>query len=312
MATVLITGGSGMVGTALTKALQEKGYKVIILTRNVNQFKIENGKLEIEYAEWNVEKQIIDEKVISKADYIVHLAGANLGDRRWTKKRKEEIVSSRTESSRLIVDSLIKIPNKVKAVVSTSAIGYYGPDTTNGSAFKETDTVYDNFLGTTCKQWEESIAPVKQTGKRLVIFRAGVVLCNQGGILKEFKRSLNFGMETILGNGKQVMSWIHIDDLVRLYIAAIENENMSGVYNAVATNPASNKKIILTLAKTKKRFFIPFHVPAFVLKLIFGEMSIEVLKSATVSNDKLRNTGFTFLYPSVEQAIQQLINNSAQ
>jgi uncharacterized protein (TIGR01777 family) len=306
MATVLITGGTGMIGTALTKALLEKGYEVIILTRNSKQLKIKNEKLKIEYAEWNGEEQTIDENAISKADYIVHLTGANVGEKRWTKKRKKEIVSSRVDSGKLLVESLKKIPNHVKAVVGASAIGYYGPDRKNNSPFQETDPSFPDFLGNTCKQWEESMEPVTSLGKRLVLLRTGIVLCKEGGALPEYLKALQFGLATVLGTGKQIISWIHIDDLVNLYIYAIENENLSGIYNAVTPNSVSNKEFVSTLAKTRNKFFIVLRVPSFILKIVLGEMSIEVLKSTTVSSEKIEKAGFTFLYPTIKAAFKNL------
>lgn len=310
MATVLITGGTGMIGKALTKVLLEKGYEVIILTRNIEQLEIKNSKLKIDYAEWNVAKQLIDENAIAKADYIIHLAGANVGEKRWTKKRKREIVSSRVDSGKLIVESLKNIPNKVKAVVSASAMGYYGPDRENNPGFRETDPAFTDFLGSTCKQWEESIQPVTQLEKRLVLLRAGIVLSKKGGAFPKFLNALQFGLATVLGNGKQIISWIHIDDLVRMYITAIENEKLSGVYNAVAPNPISNKEFILTLAKERNKFFIPVRVPSFVLKTVLGEMSVEVLKSARVSSEKIEKDGFEFLYPTVDSAFQKLLHHN--
>lgn len=303
MATVLITGGSGMIGTALTKALRSKGYRVMILTRKKNA----NNPDE---KEWNVESGTIDEEAIHEADYIVHLAGANVADGRWTAKRKKEIVESRVKSGELFVKALATIPNKVKAVLSASAIGWYGPDAQipNPKPFVESDNAHHDFLGQTCVQWEEAIKPVVQLNKRLVILRTGIVLSNEGGAYAEFKKPLQFGLATILGSGEQIVSWIHIDDLVAQYIAAIEAGNYSGVYNAVAPQPVSNKGLILTIAKERKKFYLPIHVPAAALKLALGEMSIEVLKSATVSADKMINQGYQFLFPQIEDAIRQLEN----
>jgi len=299
MSTILITGGTGLTGKALGQALLEKGYCVIILSRQKNKTSSTDN---LSYANWNVELQTIDIEAIRKADYIIHLAGAGVAEKRWTKKRKQEIADSRINSCKLIVDSLKSIPNKVKAVISASAIGWYGQDTCD-SKFAETDPAADDFLAQTCKQWEESIEPVTLLGKRLVKFRIGIVLSKEGGALQEFLKPLKYGMAVILGNGKQTISWIHIDDLVRMHITAIENEEMNGVYNAVAPNPVSNKELVLNLAKSERKFFIPFHIPSFILKWIFGEMSSELLKSATVSSDKILRMNFQFKYSLIKEAL---------
>ena len=304
MATVLITGGTGLIGTALTKALVQKDYEVIIVSRSA---KISSQK-NIDYVKWDVDKQIIDEKAIQKADYIVHLAGANVGERRWTKKRKKQIIESRIDTGKLLVKALKEIPNKVSAVISSSAIGYYGPDgqIPNPKPFVETDLASANFLATTVQQWENAIEPVKDSGKRLAFFRTGIVLSNDGGAYKEFKKTLRFGVVSVLGNGKQKISWIHMDDLCRLYIEAIENESWRGVYNAVSPNPVSNQQLIKEIAKQTRKFYITVKVPSIVLKIILGEMSIEVLKSATVSSRKVERKAFRFLFPTIEAAIKNL------
>ncbi len=307
MPTILITGGTGLIGKALSKALLERGYKVIVLTRKIkNQPQEDKG---VEYREWIIENEFIDKPAIQQADYIVHLAGAGVAEKRWTEKRKKEIVESRTKSSALIVKSLKEIPNKVKAVISASAIGWYGADvfTTAPKPFIETNPANHDFLGETCRHWEESIEPISVMNKRLIKLRTGIVLSREGGVLKEFRRPLRFGIAAILGSGNQMISWIHIDDLCRMYIQAIENENLNGTYNAVGPNPVNNRTLTLTLAKAiKGNFFIPIHIPSFILKMILGEMSIEVLKSATVSADKIRQSGFQFLFPTIDSAIKEL------
>ncbi len=307
MSTILITGGSGLIGSALTPQLIAHGHEVIIVSRTPKASHEEN----ISYAAWDVKAQTINDNVIAKADYIIHLAGAGVADRRWTEERKKEIVESRTESSKLLIKALTETPNKVKAVISASAIGWYGDDENlkpKKKAFTEEDVADTKFLGETCRLWEESINPPEQTGIRLVKLRLGIVLSNDGGALAEFKKPIKFGIAGILGSGKQVVSWIHIEDLCRMFIYAIEKEALHGAYNAVAPIPLRNKELTLTLAqKMKGRFFIPLHVPVFVLRLMLGEMSVEVLKSATVSCDKLQATGFSFLYPGIEAALEDLI-----
>jgi len=313
MYTILITGGTGMIGKALTKALLEKDYNVIILTRQPEKQTVGTAKLS--YAGWNIPNQTIDKEAIAKSDYIIHLAGARIADKRWTKKRKKQIVDSRVKTGQLLVKALKENANNVKAVISASAIGWYlipnpSPQSGEGgraTVFREEDPPANDFLGQTCRQWEESLEPVIQLNKRLVKIRTGIVLSNEGGALPEFIKPLRFGIAPILSNGKQIISWIHIEDLVRIYIAAIENENMNDVYNAVAPGPVSNKELVLQLAKIKRGgFYVPIHVPSFILRLILGEMSVEVLKSAAVSCDKIHFTGFTFLYPSLESALKEI------
>jgi hypothetical protein len=263
----------------------------------------------LSYAEWNVEQQTIDATAIEQADYIVHLAGAGVADKRWTKERKEEIVHSRTQSSALLVKALKENTHQVKAVISASAIGWYGPDPAkHKNGFEEKDEPATDFLGNTCKLWETSIEPVELLGIRLVKLRTGIVLSAKGGALKEFLKPIKLGIAAILGSGKQMVSWIHIDDLCKQFIYAIENTNLQGSYNSVAPSPVNNRQLILTIAKKSRgKFFIPIHVPAFVLKIMLGEMSIEVLKSTTVSSKKIHNTGFAFSYPTIESAIADLV-----
>ena len=306
MSIILITGGTGMVGTALTKMLVNKGHQVIILSRSP---KISEDK-SITYANWDVTNNKIDEKSIAEADYVIHLAGAGVADKRWTTARKTELVESRTLSSALLVKALATIPNKVKAVISASAIGWYGGDELlkgNNKYFIEEMLPDRHFLGETCRLWEDSIRPVEKLGIRLVKLRLGIVLSNEGGAFVEFKKPVKFGLAAILGSGKQIISWIHIEDVCRMFVFAIENEQMQGAYNAVAPMPITNQLLTLALAKKMKgKFFVSMNIPAFILKLMLGEMSIEVLKSTKVSSEKIRNAGFTFLYPSITAALAHL------
>jgi len=310
MSTILIAGGTGLIGTALTRMLLNKGYKVIILTRKEKTSDSNN----VSYSVWDTKTQKINEGVFGSADYIINLSGAGVADKRWTKDRKKEIVESRQQASELLVKALKQTPNKVKAVVNASAIGWYGRDEDRSpkkKTFTEEMRSGKDFLGEASRLWEESIEPVKETGKRLVKLRIGIVLSNSGGALPEFKKPIKFGIGGVLGSGKQVVSWVHIEDLCRAFIFAIENEDIEGVYNAVAPTPVTNKELTLLLAqKIKGRFFVHMHVPAFLIKAMLGEMSVEVLKSATVSSEKIRTAGFTFLYPSIESALDNLVENN--
>lgn len=314
MPTVLITGGTGLIGSSLTKHLVAKGYEVIILSRDIDQT---YQNTQVTFAKWNIEKGEIDATAIRNSDYIINLAGAGVMDKKWTKKYKKEIVESRTKSSDLIVKSLKDNTNHVKGIVSASAIGWYGEDlkpprAKNGDgemnkSFIETAAPDKKFLGETCRLWEQSIEPVTDLNKRLVKLRIGIVLSNDGAAFAEFKKPLRFGIAAILGSGKQIISWVHIDDLCRMFIYAIENETMQGSYNAVAPVPVNNKNLILQLAqKIKGQFYIPVYIPNFILKLFLGDRSIEILKSATVSCEKIKATGFTFLYPTIDASLKEL------
>ena len=316
MSTVLITGGTGLIGSSLSQLLVNNGYNVIILSRNPVETAAKHevslsrrsfrSSGNIYYSKWDVESGKIDLTALKESDYIVHLAGAGVAEKRWSAKRKKEIVESRTQSSELVVRALRENENKIKAVISASAIGWYGPG--NGKMFTENDPAADDFLGQTCVQWEQSIEPVAALGKRLVKLRLGIVLSNDGGALKEFRKPIKLGVAAILGDGKQITSWVHIDDICRAFLEAIENQSMQGVYNVVAPNPTDSKTLTLSLAKAiRGTSYIPMHVPEWTLRLMLGEMSIEVLKSATVSSRKVSETGFQFLFPSIESAIEDIV-----
>ena len=308
MACVLITGGTGLVGTAVKTLLEAKGYEVILVSRSKMSVK---GQ-----AHWDIDAGTIDSKAIAAADYIIHLAGAGVADKRWSTARKQEILDSRTKSSALLVKALQETPNKVKAVISASAIGWYGPDKNNedgnniaAQGFVETDLSYPDFLGTTCAAWEASIAPVTSPGlqKRLVCLRTGIVLSKNGGALKEFLKPLAVRMAAVLGNGRQMISWIDVRDLAKMFVYAIEHENLSGSYNAVAPSPVSNKTLTKTLASVLYgKFYINTYVPSFILKIMLGEMSIEVLKSTNVSAQKIQDAGFVFDYPEITKSLSSL------
>ncbi|MBS1757425.1 MAG: TIGR01777 family oxidoreductase [Bacteroidetes bacterium] len=305
MENVIITGGTGQIGTALISLLVSNGYQVTVLTRSL-QNKRETPQ--VKYAGWDVANGTIDVQAVLQADHIIHLVGAGVVDKKWTASYKKEIIDSRTKSIELIIDTLKNNKGKVKTIVSASATGWYGADKTSGDAFEEDEPAASDFLGNTCQLWEQSSEPAKALGIRVCKLRSGMVLFKSGGALAEFKKPLRWGIASILGSGKQVMSWIHIDDLCRIYLACIKNTQMQGSYNAVANEPVSNAAFILKLAETLRgKRFIPIYVPAFILKIMMGDRSIEVLKSVTVDNEKLKATGFTFLYPTVETALNNLL-----
>lgn len=311
MAVVLIAGGTGLIGARLAAMLSGKGHTVIILTRKLN-----NTQKQYLQALWNPDKGTIDREVLQKADYIINLAGAGIADKRWTAKRKKEIVESRVNSGRLIVKALSEYRHSIKAVINASAMGWYGADPRNKDdhweGFSERASAAPGFLGQACLAWENSIDPVADLDIRLCKIRIGLVLSMQGGALIEFAKPLRWGIAAILSNGRQVESWIHIDDLCRIFIYAMEDSRLKGVYNAVAPRPVDQKTLTLQLAKLiKGSFYITTYVPSFVLKLMLGQMSQELLVSTTVSCDKIKSTGFQFLYPSIDAALHNLVSGKA-
>ncbi len=308
MAVVLISGGTGLIGTKLTSHLTGEHHEVIILSRRRNETSTDPH---VSFSFWDVKNKVIDVAAVLRADHIIHLAGAGVMDKKWTKEYQRQIIESRTKSASLIIDTLNANPHHVKTFVSASAIGWYGADSDpliRKEGFLESDPAGNDFSAEVCMQWENIPDEVKQSGMRLVKFRTGIVLSNDGGEFKEIKAPLKFGVAGIFGDGNQIVSWIHIDDICRMYMEAIRNRDLRGVYNAVAPLPVSNKKLMMVTAeKMRNRFFIPIHVPKFFLRLFLGKRSIEILKSATVSCKKIKALGFTFLYPTIESAVDELV-----
>jgi uncharacterized protein (TIGR01777 family) len=304
-ATILIAGGTGLIGQALTKQLLAADYRVILLTRSMAtaQHKFDSHPA-LEFSVWDVEQGQLDPHLFSKVDHIINLAGAGVADCRWTPQRKKEICESRVAAGQLITERLLSIPNSVKTYLGASAIGWYGPDAVNSMrSFQEDDAPAHDFLGTTCAQWEASTSKLASTSIRRVTLRIGIVLTPAGGALAEFLKPLRLGVATILGDGQQKVSWIHIQDLVAIFLYALETPTMSGVYNAVSPEPVSNKEVIRTLAWARGKFFLPIRVPSWLLQVMMGEMSVEVLKSTTVSAAKILQAGFQFRYPTIRAAL---------
>lgn len=307
---ILISGGTGMVGTALSQLLLQQGYTVTILTRSMPPAAPPPG---VQYALWNVRQQTIDAAAVQQAHALVHLAGAGVVAQRWSPAYKQEIINSRVQSSALLAKAIAEHGQQLSTVVSASAIGWYGADEDGTPPFTEDMPPAPGFLGDTCKLWEDSIQPVVQAGKRLAICRIGIVLSNAGGALPEFQKPLRMRVAGILGSGRQMISWIHIDDLCRMLLYALENDQVQGVYNATAPAPVSNATLTHTLATTLYgKLYLPMPVPAFVLRLLMGEMSIEVLKSTTVSSLKIQQAGFSFRYLVIQSAIKALVAAQGQ
>jgi len=302
---VLITGGTGLVGTRLTELLLQKGYTVSYLSRTVG-----NGDSAIQpgvrvYG-WNVEKGELDAEALREADYIIHLAGAGVADKRWTSERKQEIITSRTASAGLIAAGLKTVRHQVRAFISASAIGFYGADTGRQMMTEESPSGSD-FLAEVTRRWET----IAQLGIRTVKLRIGIVLSGQGGALMKIAQPVRLGAGAPLGSGKQITSWIHVDDLARLFVYALENEAMQGIYNAVAPNPVTNEELTHLVAKVlNKPLWLP-KVPAFGIRLAMGEMAEIVLGGNHVLNGRIaRETAFTYRFTEAEKALQDLLGNA--
>ena len=299
--TILITGGSGLVGKHLTKMLLQKGYKIHILSRNDEQQSSPN----IKTFKWDVYKREIDNECINDVEIIIHLAGEGIADKRWTEKRKKQIIESRTESIRLLYTLLKNNPaHPVKSVISASAIGYYS-DRGNELMVEENKPAND-FLAQSCVEWEKAVDEGLHLGLRIVKFRTGIVLDKNSGALSQMSKPFKIGFGAALGSGKQYMSWIHIQDTIRMYIYAVENENLEGIYNMVAPKPVTNKEMSKAIAEAlHKPLWLPY-VPAFALKLAMGEMSTIVLGSIKVSADKIQSVGFKFDYSDLKSALKEI------
>ena len=279
MKKVLITGGTGLIGKRLSFLLASKGYEVSVLSRSKSP--------ESKYTTfvWNVKDQFIEEEAFKDLDYIIHLAGAGIADKKWSEKRKKEIIDSRVQSTNLLYNTSKRLKTPLKAFISASATGYYGSVTT-ATIFTETDQPANDFLGKVCRLWEESIFQFKNDKTRTVALRTGIVLSNDGGALKKMKTPL----VTPLGDGKQYMPWIHIDDLCEIYIKAIEDEDFEGAYNAIAPEHITNYSFSKAIAKTFKIPFLPIGAPSFILKIVFGKMATIILNGSRVSTGKIEKT----------------------
>jgi uncharacterized protein (TIGR01777 family) len=295
---ILLTGGTGLLGKKLTQLLLDKGHTVSHLSR-----KPDNNPQVKTYI-WDVAKGQIDEHCITDVDTIVHLAGASVADERWSDKRKKEIIESRTKSIGLIYQLLKRKGHQVKSVVSASATGYYG--NRGDELLTEESAPGTDFLASCCLQWEHAVDAGESLGLRILKLRTGVVMAAEGGALNKLAAPVKFGFGAPLGNGKQWIPWIHEQDVIDMYLFGIEQEDLSGVYNMVAPNPVTNKQLTKVVAKQLHRpLWLP-KVPAFVLELALGEMSIIVLGGDKVSAQKIEEAGFKFNYPTLTWALKEI------
>jgi uncharacterized protein (TIGR01777 family) len=296
----LITGGSGLIGRYLTSALLSEGYNVSHLSRNGSS----NGKMRV--FKWDPEKKIIDPGAFEGVDYLIHLAGANIGEKRWTRKRKEEIINSRVASAGFLHEIISGNNIKLKAFITASATGYYGSVTTD-RIFTEEDPPSEDFLGTTCRLWEEEADLFARMGIRTVKIRTAVVLEKSDSALSKLMKPARFGLAVRLGSGRQYFPWIHIDDLCKIYVKSLKDEKMHGAYNAVSPEQINHNDFVRTMAAVMGiPLFLP-PVPASILRIVMGEMSDVVLKGSRISCGKILKAGYIFRFDRLDGALKNAI-----
>lgn len=299
MKNVLISGGSGLIGRRLTQLLMDNGYAVAWLSRGN---KAPKG---VKVFNWDINKGFIDPEAITWANMLVHLAGEGIAEKRWSKKRKSEIIESRTAGANMLIKVMQENPGHIKTVVAASAIGFYG--NTGNVAVHETDNAGEGFLSESVQIWEKATHQFELAGARLVQLRIGIVLSMDGGALKEIVQTAPMRILPVMGSGKQIYSWIHIDDVAGIIFYALNNP-IGGVFNAVAPNPVTQKNILIAFRKAAHKQYLLMPVPTFGLKLVFGEMSSAVLNNQLVSADKIITAGYKFHFPEIENAMNNLLH----
>jgi len=298
--TVLVTGASGLVGTALVSALQAEGHPVMRAVRGEVQHPNEE-------VHWDPESGQVDRDKLTGVDAVVHLAGANIAGKRWTDAYKKEIRDSRVQGTRLIAETLAGLDPKPRVFACASAIGFYGD---RGDAIlDESAAPGEGFLPEVCLEWEQACLPAQEAGIRTVNLRFGVVLSKKGGALKEMLTPFKMGVGGVLGNGKQYMSWIVLDDAVRAIQFALENDTLAGPVNVVAPQAVTNREYTKTLGKVLGRPTI-VRMPAFAARAAFGEMADDLLLASTrMVPERLQQAGFSFNFPDLEPALRRALEH---
>jgi len=295
---ILISGGTGLIGKPLEEKLRQNGHEVRVLTRKTS------GK-PLEY-QWDLENKTIDEKAFENLNCIIHLAGANISER-WTDRYKKELFSSRIDSANLLKEYCQKTNVHLKSFISASGINYYGTFTSDRILTENDGIVHHDFLADLCKDWETAADRFADIAERIVCLRTAVVLAKDGGAFPLLKKTVDLNIGSAVGSGKQWMNWIHLDDLVDMYVEAVENPEIKGNYNAVADDLPTNEIFMKKLAKTAHKFFLPISVPTFVLKTAFGEMSSVILEGTRASNQKIKSQGFDFRFGELQEAFDNLV-----
>ncbi|MCP2038682.1 TIGR01777 family oxidoreductase [Chryseobacterium sp. HSC-36S06] len=295
---ILITGGTGLIGKSLVRKLKDRNHHVRLLTRQ------KTDKSEEFY--WNITEKFIDPKAFENVDCIIHLAGVNISQK-WTEDYKKELFSSRIDTANLLKEYCVKHNVHLKSFISASGINYYGTFTSD-KLLKENDGIIQNdFLAKLCEDWEEAADNFSDLADRVVCLRTAMVLAKNGGAFPMLKKTVDFNIGSAVGSAKQWMNWIHTDDLVNMYIIAVENSDLNGKFNAVADQTPTNEQFMKSLAAISNKFFLPINVPSFVMKTVFGEMSSIILEGTRASNEKIKSLGFDFEFSTPEAAFTDLI-----
>lgn len=299
-AKILITGGSGLVGRAISELLINKGHTPVWLSREAGESK------GIKKFKWDLAAKYIDEKAFEGVETIIHLAGSGITGKRWTERYKKEIIDSRVKSSELLYSYISKNTHPVKTLVGTSAIGYYGAIQSD-QVFTEDDAPGHDFMAECCVLWEKSYGPFINAGIRVPIIRTGVVLSEKGGAYKTLAIPAKLGFGAAMGSGEQYFPWIHINDLAGIYLKAIVDEQMTGPYNAVGPELVTNKGFSRQLSKSLHRpFFMP-NIPAALLKIAVGESAIAITEGLQISAQKIKAAGFKFEFDTLGAALHDLV-----
>ncbi len=298
MASVLVTGGTGMIGKHLCRKLTDKGYKVKVLSHR------KNVHTEYDVYYWDPDNREIDKNALQNTDHLVHLAGTNISSKRWSKKRKQEIVESRAGTSRFLYETISKLKKKPTAFISSSAVGFYG-SATSEKIFNETDQAASDFLGETCREWEEAADLFDSLKIRTVKIRTSLVLAKEGPLSK-IMLPIRMGIGSPFGTGLQYMPWVHIDDLCSIFILAIEDSKVVGALNAVAPDHKTNQEFTKIVAEVLNKTLLLPNVPTLVLKTLLGEMAVIALNGSRVSSEKIINAGYAFKFPSLEKALEDI------
>ena len=299
MGTVLITGGSGLIGTALTRELLAAGWNVHHLGRSKTE------KAGVRSFVWDIKKGVMDRAALEGVDHIVHLAGSGIADERWSASRVKQLVASRTETARLLLDVARTEAFPIKTFVSAAGIGYYGAHTSS-HIDSETDPAGNDTIATISRLWESAVDEWMPYS-RVVKLRTPVVLSAEGGALVKLRKPVDLGLGAPLGTGKQWMPWVHVDDLVRAYIHSIRTGTMQGAYNVNASDTVTNAEFMKTLSQVLGRGHWLPPVPAFALELALGELSVILLEGSRASNAKLLATGFSFEHDRLAEALEDLL-----